>query len=170
MNRQELETYLKTAKVGPDKIPLGGRTDAYVVRLDDGKIKRSGVFKLTDRTRPTALPDSYKYGIAAYELDKLLDLNRVPATVLREIEGKKGSLMIFLEGTLREKDRRLKKIEPPDPKAFENALEEIKVLENLVYSLSLCRQKDLGDILIADKEGWKVWTVDFPRLFVPAQN
>jgi hypothetical protein len=167
MKQQELETYLKTAKVGPDMKLMGGRTEAYVVSLDDGKIKRRGVFKVTDRTRPTALPDSYKYGIAAYELDKLLDLNRVPATVLREIEGRKGSLMIFLEGALREKDRRLKKIEPPDPKAFENALEEIKVLENLAYSRSLCGQKDLGDILIMDKEDWKVWAVDFSEAFDP---
>lgn len=110
MKQQELEVYLKTAKVGSDMKPMGGRTEAYVVSLDDGKIKRRGVFKLTDRTRPTALPDSYKYGIVAYELDKLLDLNSVPPTVGREIGGRKGSLMIFLEGSLSEKERRIKKL------------------------------------------------------------
>lgn len=167
MKRQELETFLKTAKVSSYKKPGGGRTDAYIVSLDDGKIKRRGFFKLTDRTRPITPADSYKYGIAAYELDKLLDLNRVPATVEREIEGEKGSLMIFLEASLSERERRLKKIEPPDSKAFENALEDIKVFENLVYSLSLCGQKDLGDILIMDKEDWKVWIVDFSEAFAP---
>lgn len=167
MKREELEAYLKTAKISPDKKPMGGRTDAYIVSLDDGKIKRRGVFKLTDRTRPIAPADSYKYGIAAYELDKLLGLNRVPATVAREIEGRKGSLMIFLEGALKEEERTLRKIEPPNAKAFENALEEIKVFENLVYSFSLCGQKDLGDILIMDKEDWKIWTVDFSEAFAP---
>jgi hypothetical protein len=167
MKQQELETYLKTAKIGSDKKPMGGRTEAYVVSLDNGKIKRRGVFKFTDRTRPTALPDSYKYGIAAYELDKLLDLNSVPATVVREIEGRKGSLMIFLEGSLSEKERRIKKIEPPDPKAFENALEEIKVFENLAYYRSLCGEKDLKDILIMSKEDWKVWAIDFSEAFAP---
>ncbi len=165
--REELEAYLKTAKIGPDKKPVGGRTDSYIVRLDDGKIKRRGFFKLTDRPRPTAPADSYKYGIAAYELDKLLDLNRVPPIVMREIEGKKGSLMIFLEGALQEKERRIKKIESPDPKVFENALEEIKVFENLCYNRSLCGERDLGDILIMPKEDWKVWIVDFSEAFAP---
>jgi hypothetical protein len=163
--QQELEAYLRTAKIGTDMKPLGGRTEAYVVRLDDGK--RRAVFKLTDRTRPTALPDSYKYVVASYELNKLLDLNSVPATVVREIEGRKGSLMIFVEGSLSEKERRLKKIEPPDPKAFENALEEERVFENLTYYRSLCGERDLNDILIMVKEDWKVWAIDFSEAFAP---
>jgi len=168
MNKQELEEYLKRAKIGPDKIPIGKRTEAYVVNLDDGRIKRRGVFKLTDRTRPNdPLPDSYKYGIAAYELDKLLDLNIVPPVVEREMSGRKGSLTIYIEGALKESDRRRKKIEPPDPQAFENALEETKIFEYLAYSFSLCGQRDLGDILIMDKEDWKVWRVDFSEAFAP---
>ncbi len=168
ITQQELENYLKTASIGSDWKPIGRRTEAYVVNLDDGRIKRRGVLKLTDRTRPShPIPDSYKYGIAAYELDRLLDLKIVPPTVVRETDGRKGSLMIFLEDSLRESDRQRKNLEPPDPKSFENALEEIKAFENLVYFHSLCGMKDLGNILIMVKEDWKVWEVDFSEAFVP---
>lgn len=163
--QKELENYLKTAKIDPSWIRDGGRTEAYVVSLDDGKIKRRGFLKFTDNPRPHHLPDSYKYGIAAYELDKLLDLNIVPTTVERKTKGRKGSLMIFLEGPLQESDRRRRKIEPPDPKSFENTLEEIKIFENLTYFLSLCGQRDLGNILIMYNEDWKVWMVDFSEAF-----
>ena len=171
VKQKELENYLKTAKIDPDRDKRGRRTEAYKVSLDDGKIKRGGFLKLTDRTRPNhPLPDSYKYGIAAYELDKLLDLNLVPPVVEREIEGGKGSLMIYLEGPLRESDRRRRKIEPPDPKIFENTLEELNVFENLIYSSALCEVggDDLGDILIMHKEDWKVWRVDFSEAFAPS--
>lgn len=166
--QKELENYFRKAKVGPDKLRAGRRTEAWRVNLDDGKIKRKGIFKVTNRTRPHQLPDSYKYGIAAYELDKLLDLNLVPLIVEREIEGRKGSLQKYLEGGLTEAERRRKKIKPPDPESLENTLEELTVFENLTYSSSFCDQRDLGDILIMHKEDWKVWRVDFSEAFAPS--
>ena len=90
----EMEKYLKKAAIGPDRTPIGRRTDAYLVDLDDGKIKRKGVLRFTDIPRPQYPADSYKYTIAAYELDKLLDLNMVPPTVERQDSGKKASLEI----------------------------------------------------------------------------
>ena len=86
----------------------------------------------------------------------------------REIEGRKGSLQIGIEGSLREAERRRKKIKPPDPESLENTLEELTVFENLTYSSSFCDQKDLGDILIMHKEDWKVWRVDFSEAFAPS--
>ena len=166
--QKDLEEYLKTAKIGTDKQQAGRRAEAWVVNLDDGKIKRRGFFKVTDRHRPHHLPDCYKYLIASYELDKLLDLNLIPPVVEREIEGRKGSLQIFLKGGLKEAERRIKKIKPPDPESLENTLEELTVFENLTYSSSFCDQKDLGDILIMHKEDWKVWRVDFSEAFAPS--
>jgi len=165
--QKELENYLRKAKV-VSKSRTGGRGENWRVRLDDGKIVRHGFFKTIDRPRPTLLPDSYKYGIAAYELDKLLDLNLVPPVVEREIDSKKGSLQIFITGALLESERRLKNIEPPDPKRFKNTLENLSVFENLTYSPSFCGERELEDILIMDKEDWKVWRVDFSEAFAPS--
>jgi len=164
VKQKELEDYLRTAKI-VSKRRTGGRGENWVISLDDGKIARRGFFKLLNQTRPTLITDSYKYGIAAYELDKLLDLNFVPPVIEREIEGRKGSLQIFIEGALSESDRRMKNIKPPDPEKLKNTMEDLSVFENLTYSPSFCGERELGDILIMYKEDWKVWRVDFSEAF-----
>jgi hypothetical protein len=165
--QKALESYLKTAKIVL-KRRAGGRGENWIISLDDGKIARQGFFKLSNRARPTFIPDSYKYGIAAYELDKLLDLNMVPPVVERKIEGKKGSLQVFIEGALNESDRRIKKIKPPEPEKFKNTLDDLTVFENLTYSPSYCGERELADILIMDKADWKIWRVDFSEAFAPS--
>ncbi len=162
--QKELENYLRTAKIVSKRRTVG-RGENWIISLDDGKVARRGFFKLLNQTRPTLITDSYKYGIAAYELDKLLDLNLVPHVVEREIEGRKGSLQIFIEGALLESDRRIKNIEPPEPEKFKNTLGDLSVFENLTYSPSYCGERELDDILIMDKEDWKVWRVDFSEAF-----
>lgn len=169
-NKQiEMEKYLKKATIGPDRIPLGRRTDAFFVDLDDGNIKRRGVLRFTDIPRPQLSADSYKYTIAAYELDKLLDLNLVPPTVERQDSGKKASLQIYIETTLLdERTRQLRKIEPPDPETFYKTLEDLHVFENLVYCSALCEYGgNLDDILIEHEKGWRVWRVDLTEAFAP---
>jgi hypothetical protein len=167
VKQKELENYLRTAKI-VSKRRTGGRGENWIISLDDGKTARNGFYKLLDQSRPTLIPDSYKYGIAAYELDKLLDLNMVPPVVEREIEGRIGSLQIFIEGALKENDRRIKKIEPPEPEKFKNTLQDLSVFENLTYSPSFCGERELDDILIMDKKDWKVWRVDFSEAFAPS--
>ena len=167
MKQKELENYLKTAKI-VSKRRAGGRGENWVISLDDGKISRYGFFKLLNQARPALITDSYRYGIAAYELDKLLDLNIVPPVVEREIEGRKGSLQIFIEGALNESVRRMKKIKPREPDKFKNALEDLIVFENLTYSPSFCGERELDDILIMDKQVWRVWGVDFSEAFAPS--
>jgi hypothetical protein len=58
--------------------------------------------------------------------------------------------------------RRQKKLDPPNLKAFNDALEEINVFENLTY----CPREDLGDILI-HQNTWRVSRVDFMEAFDP---
>ena len=162
-NLEDLENYLRTAKiVSVEKEKIPGRTEAWKITLDDGKIVRRGHFKHVRDNRPTLIPDSYKYEIAAYELHKLVDLKSMPPIVEREIEGIKGSLQFRIENCFPLDDLKRKKIEPPDPEAFENDLEEINVFENLTF----CERKELDDVLIHE-EDWKVYRVDFSEAFSP---
>ena len=163
MKSKEMENYLRTADiVSIEKDESAGRTAPWRINLDDGKIARQGHFKHVNRLRPSLFPaDSYKYDIAAYELDKLLDLNIVPPIVEREIEGTKGSLQLFLEGIITENERKMKNIDPPDLKVFKNNLEVINIFENLVYDED-CLDPD--DNLI-NMEDWRVWRVDFSMAF-----
>jgi hypothetical protein len=158
--QKELETFLKTAKVVDiEKGGLGGRNEPWKIFLNDGKTKLKGIFKYIDRPERRLNPVSYKREIAAYELTKLFRMDIVPPVVEREILEMKGSLQILVEGCFKEMDRRARKLEPPDAKAFENAMEELNVFENLTYC-----PRDLQDILI-HKDTWKVCRVDFMEAF-----
>jgi hypothetical protein len=174
--QKELEAYLKKANVGTIlKGAQGGRGEAWTINLHDGKTGRRGFFKYVDIRRPTNFPISYKYELAAYELTKLLKINIVPPVIEREIQEpkgqkqepkgqkRKGSLQIYVEGCIRESDRMLKKIDPPNPQAFADALEEINVLE----ILTSCDHLSPKDILI-HRETWRVCRVDFAEAFDPS--
>lgn len=164
LKQKEMENYLRTAKIiSIDKDESAGRTAPWRINLDDGKVRRRGHFKHLNRPRPSFLADSYKYEIAAYELDKLLDLNIVPPVVKRKIEGTEGSLQLYLEDCINENERKRRNIEPPDSESFKNTLEVINVYENLVYDEDCF---DSADTLIHISD-WKVCRVDFSMAFSP---
>jgi hypothetical protein len=159
--REEVEYYLKNAPViEAKKEAVPGRTAPWKINLDDGKISRRAIFKVVDETRPKALPESYQYELAAYALDKLLDLRRIPPTMERKIDGVMGSLQIRIEDCFGLDEQREGDIEPPDPQAFSNALDEINVFENLAYS----KRTELDDILIHEVS-WDIFRVDFSDAF-----
>ena len=161
---KETEGYLKKARIS-NRRPSGTRGDSYFVHLDVGGIKKRGFLKFSNYQRPEEPTDSFMYGIAAYELDKLLDLHMIPPVVERNIGGRKASLQILVNREWDEGERKLKNIAPPDTESYFNTLEEIKIFEYLVYDTSLCMQEDLQDILITEE--WKVWRVDFSQAFRP---
>jgi hypothetical protein len=163
-DQEEMEEYLRTAEiVSVEKGTQAGRTAPWRVTLDDGKTRRPALFKHINRPRPSLLPDSYKYEIAAYQMNRFLDLNIVPPIVTRKIDETEGSLQLFLEGWIKEIVRKRKKLDPPDPEAFHNMLEVINVFENLVHDEDCF---DADDTLI-HFDDWKVCRVDFSMAFSP---
>ncbi|MGD8539793.1 MAG: hypothetical protein PVI66_13840 [Candidatus Aminicenantes bacterium] len=159
----KLEHYLKTAEILEVEIDsLEGRTAPWAVMLDDGKTARQAIFKYVDRQRPTLLPDSYNYEIAAYKLSKLLKYSAVPPVVEREIKDTIGSLHLFLEGCFPLNQKQRKGIEPVNAKKFSDDLSTIAVFENLVFC-----ERNPEDIFIQESD-WKIWRVDFSEAFSPA--
>ena len=163
LSSRAIEAFLKTAPiVSIKKDATTGRTMPWKITLDDGKTKLQGMFKRVHSPWPDPMVDSYKYELAAYELSKLLDLEIIPPTVEREIEGTRGSLQCFVPDCMSETDRERLLLQPPDLKAFLGRLDEIRVFEALVNET--CLDKD--DILI-QQPGWKVYRVDFAEAFAP---
>ena len=161
--KKEIENFLRTAEILSTEIaPQRGRTEAWMINLFDGKTACRGYFKHVDSARPTPIADSYKYEIAAYELDKLLEIDRVPPVVEREIEGINGSLQLYLEGCRPLSIQKRMNIEPPNSEYLQNSLDEINIFENLTYC-----EHDLSDVLI-HMDSWKVCRVDFSQAFSPA--
>jgi hypothetical protein len=159
----DLEAFLRTARVGT--IIRGapqGRTDPWTIVLIDGETSRKAVFKYINRSRPAAIPHSYKYELAAHALCRLLGLDIVPPIVEREIEGVKGSLQIFVDGAITEADRRREGRESPDAAAFANRMDLIRIFALLVNDA--CENPE--DTLI-DLPTGRIYRVDFAEAFGP---
>ncbi len=159
---EEVENYLRIATPLFVIPGAAGRTDPWKVRMDSEGDKRWAQFKYIDRPRPSPIPDSYKYELAAYALSKYLALGLVPPVVERTINDYPGSLQIFIEGAFRESDRKRQNARLDNPKAFDQAMADLRVFLNLVYDR--CDIERDRDILIQRGTG-KVYAVDFSRAF-----
>ena len=97
LTAEQLETLLETGEVV--SIVKDKETGRTVVQVNDGDHVVSALF--TKRRGRGFVPD-----VAAYRLDRLLELDMVPVTVIREVDGKDGSLQFFPTKTTNESVRR----------------------------------------------------------------
>lgn len=170
---EEIEEFLRTASVeSMAKIPVGV-TNPRRALLDRENLRVHAVFKHVVEEKkmirdPTATGrgklyldwrDSYVYDVAAYHVDRLLGLDRVPPIVLRRVRGKDGSLQIWLEETITEKTRQDEGIKPPEIARFHHQRSTMHLFDNLVAN----RDANLGNTLIDGN--WRLWYIDCTRCF-----
>jgi len=170
---EDIEEKLRTAAVvSKSKIPVGV-TQPKKVLLAAESHRFNAVFKFIDETKknvrdPTATGraklylkwrDSYVYDIAAYQVDRLLGLDRVPPIVLRKIKGNAGSLQIWVEDTITENMRREEAIDPPEIARFNQQRSTMQLFDNLIAN----RDSNLGNTLIDGN--WRLWFIDCSRCF-----
>ena len=138
--------------------------------MSDGKITHDGSFQPIDESKPSAdlgprgtelnFRDSYHYNIAAYELAKLLGLEKMmPVYVERKWNGQVGSLSWWLKVKMDEGERKKQKIEPPDAEAWNKQMHRMRVFAQLVYDTD----RNLTNVLIG--ENWELYMIDFTRAF-----
>jgi hypothetical protein len=170
LTQEEMRQFLLNAKIISGRQTSKGITSPYRLTLSDGTLTHDAGFQSIDETRTTYklstgateinFRDTYKFNIAAYELAKLLGLERMmPVTVERKYEGKSGSLTWWLKVKMDESDRVLKKISVPDPDAWNNQMHRVRVFSQLVYDTD----RNLTNILIDDS--WELYMIDFSRAF-----
>ncbi|MCX6559016.1 MAG: hypothetical protein NTZ26_00750 [Candidatus Aminicenantes bacterium] len=158
-----LERFLREASiVSVEKDTQGGRTLPWVVALEKDGVRARAIFKYGYRARPHPQAHNYRYELAAYELSKVLELEIVPPTVERTVEGVAGALQLFIEGCVSERDFARAGSRPPDPQALRNSLDTVRLLEAL--SGDSCGNKD--DTYI-HPDTWKACRVDFAEAFPP---
>ncbi|WP_068546955.1 metallophosphoesterase [Thalassotalea crassostreae] len=111
MTDEEIKSFLLTAEVIKSK-PIGvGVTNSNVVTLSkDGKQIRA-LFKTYDSDpgmdkgrypNKKYIADRYQFEIAAFRLDRMLDLNLVPVAVRRRVDGKYGLLQYWVDDLISE--------------------------------------------------------------------
>ncbi len=104
--------------------------------------------------------DSYRYNVAAYRLDRLLDLQMVPVSVERLIDGEKAAVTWWVDDVrMMEKDRVEQQIKAPRPADWVAQISRRRLFNELVYNTDF----NQGNQLITGD--WKVWLIDFTRAF-----
>jgi hypothetical protein len=105
--------------------------------------------------------ESYKSEIAAYELDKLLDLQMVPPAVERDIDGEKGAAIMWIDGTESIKQRGG---QVPTTPAFAKPVRQMQLFDNLIGN----PDRNAGNILV-DGAG-HVILIDHSRAFIESRK
>ena len=168
---QQQEEFLLKAKVIHSSHPGKGVTDPYRLTLSDGTVTHDALFQSIDELKPQMqfadghtefnFKDSYKYNIAGYQLAKLLGLdNMIPVAVERDWHGMRGSMVWWIPNiAMDEGDRTEKKIDAPDPDAWNKQMYKVRVFDTLIYDTDA----NLTNVLIT--KDWKIWRIDFTRAF-----
>lgn len=166
---EEAEEFLTTAQIVKSKgVPVGVTLPREVTLEKDGR-QETAVFKTIDDRKPglTQLKtgpeidfkDSWKFEIAAYELNRMLNLDMIPPVVERKYGTQKGSLQLWIDGCMTETERSTKKIQPPGPMGWRQQIFKVRVFDNLIYNFD----RNLGNLLITPD--WRLIMIDHSRSF-----
>jgi hypothetical protein len=158
--RQEIEEFLKTAEIVSFEDIPEGVTKPIRLFLKKGDVERSGAWKNPKGIQKGHL-EGWQYEIAAYEMDKLLELNLIPPTVERKFLGKKGSLQFWVESQFSELTVFEQKIGIPRSKL--NRKENMKYLARAFDSLIGNDDRTQQNILLT--KDWRTILIDHSRSF-----
>jgi hypothetical protein len=170
----EVEQFIRKARF-VSREPLGsGVTGSFKVTLELEGERQLAVLKTIDQRRPGAqlnanreleidFQDSWRTEVAAYELDKLLGLGMVPATIerLSPYDSVPASLQLWVEASMSEAKRREKAVIPTDPERWSTQLTSMSIFDALIYNTD--RHPD--NLLITDT--FDVRLIDHSRSFRP---
>ena len=122
------------------------------VHIEKGRTELGGRIFLDFR-------DDSIFECAAYELSQLLGFYNVPPAVLRKIKRDEGTLQIWIEHAMTEKNRRKDRIAPVDRIRFNKEWQMIDLFDNLVFN----DDRNSGNVIIDN--AWGIWMIDHTRAF-----
>jgi hypothetical protein len=157
---REFEEYIRTAEIDHfEDIPIGV-TRPKRAFLKPGGLVASVAWKVLPSGRFHGYWESYKSEIAAYELDKLLELNMVPVTVEKHWKGQTAAATLWLSPV-----RRWRDVEQlPKPPSWSRQVIRMKMFDNLI-----CNQdRNEGNLLVDD--AWNLFLIDHSRAFLASRE
>jgi hypothetical protein len=165
----DMETFLQKARIMAKRDAGSGVTGSLRVTLSDGKLTHDAHVQSVDIAKPVFeagqhtevnFKDSYRFNIAGYRLARLLEINTVPMSVERNVDGKVAAVTWWVDDVkMNEKDRLTKKTMGPDPLRTSNQIQLMHIWDELIQN----RDRNMGNILWTGD--WTMWMIDHTRAF-----
>ena len=156
---KEFEEFLLTAEIERTTTVATGVLGIRRGYFKPGGLAVSGALRNIRPGRYDGFWESYRSEVAAYKLDRLLELDMVPPTVERRYNGEMVSLQLWTSDMRMLGEIQEKKLRAPDIDAYNFQLRRLRVFQNLVGNLD----PNQGNILFDPV--WNVVLVDFSRAF-----
>lgn len=166
---EQQEAFLKSARVVRTRAAGKGVTNTMRATLSDGTLTHDASIQTVDAAMQVFqskqgvefnFKDSWRYNVAAYRLNKILQLGRVPVSIERAHNGKPGAFTWWIDDVLMDEGARLKgKEEVPDTEGWNRQMWHVRIFDQLIYNVD----RNLGNLII-DKS-WTVWMIDHSRAF-----
>ena len=160
----EYEEYLRTARIERQEGIAIGVTGPRRAFFASPGLAASAIVKDLPPGKRTGFFESYKSEIAAYKLDRLLQLDMVPPTVERRVGSNLVAVQLWIENTRMLKEVQARNLHAPDPQAWNRQLRRFQVFDNLVGNID----SNAGNLLF-DPE-WSFVKVDHSRAFTNTRN
>ena len=153
MSDADVEAFLQEADIIENKAIGKGITNSRVLTLKQGDIQLRASFKTFDdspnaqnKKRFSRLSndyDRYIYEVAAYKIDRLIGQMLVPPAVLREIDGKKGTVQLWVDDVFTENNRIDKRMVYTGMCPIIGSLRMRLIFDTLIYNID----RNNGNIL-----------------------
>jgi len=170
----EMETFLQKARIMDKRDAGAGVTGSLRVTLSDGTLTHDAHVQFIDIAKPVFeagqhtelnFKDSYRFNIAGYRLAQLLEINTVPMSVERNVDGKAAAVTWWIDDVkMNEKDRLTKKTMGPDPLRTSNQIQLMHIWDELIQN----RDRNMGNVLWTSD--WTMWMIDHTRAFRLGKN
>jgi hypothetical protein len=169
MSDADIERFLREARVVKSRDAGKGVTNSIRAILSDGTLTHDAHIQTVDEKKTTGpssqgtelnFRDSWMFNVAGYRLDRLIGLNLVPVSIERDFRGKSAAYTWWVDDVMTdEKGRTDKKLQPPDPQAWSESMQLIRIFDQLIYNMD----RNMGNLLITNN--WRVWAIDHTRAF-----
>ena len=167
---QQIEDFLRTARIVRTRGAGKGVTGSIRATLSDGTLTHDAQIQTVDERKSEFrggkgpveynFRDSWRFNVAVYKIDRMLDLRMVPVSVPRTWNSTRSAFTWWLDDILMDEGARLKqKTPPPNPRCWSDQVRLLRVLDQLIDNAD----RNVGNILIG--KDWRVWAIDHTRAF-----
>ena len=160
-NESAIEDFMRKADIQKlEDVPIGVTKPRRAVFAAGGPVARAAWKALAPSYR-SGFHESYKAEIAAYLLDRMLDLHMVPPVVERKVDRSDGAMVLWIENI---KAWDIKKPPVgPEPKWSQQA-SRMKMFDQLIANID----RNAGNMLYDDD--WHLFLIDHSRAFIERKD